>query len=48
MTDATPTEAYRDDRRYVFHSWSAQNALSPLVIAGGEGSWIWDEAGNRK
>ena len=47
MTDATASDAYRDDRSYVFRSWSAQNALAPLVIAGGEGSWIWDEAGNR-
>ncbi len=45
MSDASP--AYRDDRTYVFHSWSAQRALDPLVIAGGEGSWIWDEDGNR-
>jgi len=31
----------------VFHSWSAQGALDPVVVAGGQGSWFWDEDGNR-
>lgn len=35
------------DREYVFHSWSAQAALSPVVIAGGSGCVVWDHAGNR-
>ena len=30
------------DRAHVFHSWSAQGALKPFVIAGGSGSTIWD------
>jgi taurine--2-oxoglutarate transaminase len=33
------------DRRHVFHSWSAQGALKPLVIAGGSGSTVWDFEG---
>ena len=33
------------DRAYVFHSWSAQAALNPLVLAGGRGSRVWDHAG---
>jgi len=33
------------DRAHVFHSWSAQAALTPLVVAGGEGSWVWDGDG---
>ncbi|PWC19932.1 aspartate aminotransferase family protein [Brenneria roseae subsp. roseae] len=33
------------DRQYVFHSWSTQGALNPLVIAGGEGSRLWDYDG---
>ena len=45
--DRRATDAYRNDRAHVFHSWSAQGALDPLVIAGGEGAWIWDEAGTR-
>ena len=36
---------YELDRAHVFHSWSAQAALDPLVIAGGEGSWVWDGDG---
>jgi taurine---2-oxoglutarate transaminase len=35
------------DRSYVFHSWSAQGALNPMCIAGGEGSYVWDYDGNR-
>jgi taurine---2-oxoglutarate transaminase len=35
------------DRAHVFHSWSAQGALNPLVIAGAEGSYVWDYDGNR-
>ena len=35
------------DRAHVFHSWSAQGALDPMVVAGGQGSRLWDNAGNR-
>ena len=35
------------DRAHVFHSWSAQGALAPLVIAGGSGSTVWDGDGTR-
>ena len=41
------SQAYRDDQAHVFHSWSAQAHLDPLVIAGGEGAWVWDETGRR-
>jgi len=37
----------RDDRTHVFHSWSAQDAIDPLPVAGAEGSWFWDYDGNR-
>ncbi len=37
--------AYRDDRAHVFHSWSAQATLDPVVIAGASGARFWDEAG---
>ncbi|MEQ4499920.1 aspartate aminotransferase family protein [Nocardioides kribbensis] len=33
------------DRAHVFHSWSAQGALSPMVVAGGLGSRVWDHEG---
>ncbi|WP_134768177.1 aspartate aminotransferase family protein [Nocardioides sp. 1609] len=35
------------DRSHVFHSWSAQGALDPMVVAGGLGCHVWDHAGNR-
>jgi taurine--2-oxoglutarate transaminase len=34
------------DREYVFHSWSAQATLDPMVIAGGLGTEVWDFEGN--
>lgn len=30
------------DRQYVFHSWSVQGNLNPLVIKSGKGSKLWD------
>src|SRR5687767_4725653 len=41
------SDAYTNDRAHVFHSWSAQGALKPVVVAGGQGSWFWDDQGNR-
>jgi taurine--2-oxoglutarate transaminase len=35
------------DRAHVFHSWSAQGALHPFVIAGALGCEVWDFAGTR-
>jgi len=40
-------EVYDLDRAHVFHSWSAQAALNPMLIAGGEGSYVWDYDGKR-
>lgn len=39
--------AYELDRAHVFHSWSAQAELSPMVITRAEGSHVWDGAGKR-
>ena len=33
------------DRAGVFHSWSAQGALQPMVFKGGEGCRLWDYDG---
>ncbi len=33
------------DQRHVFHSWSAQAALAPFVIASGKGSRVWNHEG---
>ncbi len=45
--EAPPSDTYLNDRAHVFHSWSAQAGLKPIVVAGGEGSWFWDENGKR-
>lgn len=47
MSHDLDRRAYELDRAHVFHSWSAQAALDPLVIAGGEGTRVWDSAGTR-
>jgi taurine--2-oxoglutarate transaminase len=45
LTDADL--AYEWDRAHVFHSWSAQAKLDPMVVTKAEGSYIWDRHGNR-
>jgi len=35
------------DRKHVFHSWSAQSLIDPMVITAAEGSWVWDGDGNK-
>ena len=35
------------DRKHVLHSWSVQNQISPLPVAGAEGRYFWDYNGNR-
>ena len=46
LNPADGKRAYDLDRAHVFHSWSAQGALNPMVIAGGKGSEVWDFDGN--
>ena len=43
---ASNADAFDLDRAHVFHSWSAQGALKPLVFQSGQGSRIWDFEGN--
>lgn len=43
----SPSRAYELDRAHVFHSWSAQRALTPMVVERAEGSHLWDDEGNR-
>lgn len=45
--DASARRIYDLDRTRVFHSWSAQGSLDPLVITGAEGSHVIDGDGNR-
>ncbi len=40
-------DAFANDRKHVFHSWSAQGLIQPTVIAGAKGSRMWDEKGNQ-
>ncbi len=46
--DPQAAERIRElDKRYVLHSWSVQNAINPLPVAGAEGRYFWDYDGNR-
>jgi taurine--2-oxoglutarate transaminase len=52
MSEITPNpergkEVFDLDRKFVFHSWSAQGQISPLPVAGGKGSYFWDFDGNK-
>ncbi len=48
--DSSPSalvgDPYANDRARVFHSWSVQSALDPIVIAGALGSKMWDDQGH--
>ncbi len=47
---ANPTrgkEVFDLDRAHVFHSWSAQGQITPMPVAGGQGSYFWDYDGNK-
>jgi taurine--2-oxoglutarate transaminase len=44
---AAGRRAYELDRRHVFHSWSAQETLTPMTITRAAGSYVWDGDGNR-
>jgi len=36
-----------DAKRYVLHSWSVQDAIAPIAVAGAEGRHFWDYDGKR-
>jgi taurine--2-oxoglutarate transaminase len=36
-----------DARRYVLYSWSVQDAINPIPVAGAEGRYFWDYDGKR-
>ncbi|MFI9629374.1 aspartate aminotransferase family protein [Streptomyces sp. NPDC052042] len=46
-TESEAQRAYRLDREHVFHSWSAQDTLDPMVITKSEGSYVWDGEGKK-
>jgi len=49
MSDFTPADGRHVvdiDRAHVFHSWSAQDKISPLPVSHGEGATFYDYDGN--
>ena len=44
---AAGARTYELDRAHVFHSWSAQSLISPMVISRAEGCHVWDHEGKR-
>src|ERR1700693_5576456 len=36
-----------DAKSYVLYSWSTQNAINPIAVAGAEGRHFWDYDGKR-
>jgi taurine--2-oxoglutarate transaminase len=50
IVEADPQTGQRvvdDAKEYVLHSWSVQDAISPIPVAGGEGRYFWDYDGKR-
>ena len=47
VLDTRPADAFANDRSHVFHSWSAQGAINPVVITKASGSYFWTEDGSR-
>src|SRR5437879_13906177 len=37
----------QEAKRYVLHSWSVQDQINPLPVAGAEGRYFWDYEGKR-
>jgi taurine---2-oxoglutarate transaminase len=40
-------QVVEDAKRYVLHSWSVQDAVQPIPVAGAEGRYFWDYDGKR-
>jgi taurine--2-oxoglutarate transaminase len=36
-----------DAKQYVLHSWSVQDAVDPIPVAGGDRRYFWDYDGKR-
>ncbi|WP_127125281.1 aspartate aminotransferase family protein [Georgenia sp. SYP-B2076] len=45
--DPAARRTYELDRAHVFHSWSAQAAVDPMVITAARGSHVWDGDGKK-
>lgn len=42
-----PLKVAQNEKKYVFHTWTAQKDFKPFIITGGEGAVFWDEKGKR-
>src|SRR4051794_41958625 len=40
-------QVIEEAKQYVLHSWSVQDAISPIAVAGAEGRYFWDYDGKR-
>src|SRR5437588_4386862 len=47
VSHRTAHEIVEENLAYTLFSWSAQAALAPIAVVGGEGVWFWDADGNR-
>ncbi len=47
QTSGLGEQVRADAKRYVLHSWSVQDALDPIPVAGAEGRYFWDYDGKR-
>ena len=47
LIDADAARTHELDRKHVFHSWSAQDLIDPMVVSRAEGSWLWDGEGRK-
>ena len=37
----------QQEKQYVLHTWTAQEAWNAPMVTGGQGAWFWDAAGKR-
>src|SRR5512132_4592515 len=50
LVEANPNLGARivdDAKEYVLYSWSVQDAINPIPVAGAEGRYFWDYDGKR-
>src|SRR2546423_12952851 len=47
VSSGVAQQVVADAKRYVLHSWSVQDAVNPIAVAGAEGRYFWDYEGKR-
>ena len=50
VTEVNPNlgaDIVADAKEYVLYSWSTQDAINPIAVAGAEGRYFWDYDGKR-